>query len=192
MANDDEIWLMSENSFSRFSRSLLPSEDFLRECIEAEPLILSDLLIIGNEVVTKGHGWIDLLAVDGSGQVWIIELKKGPATRKIMDQLIGYAAWARSLDRTALDELFRDYTGRSFGEAFHQRFGRLFPDGELSRVVTIVAASIDEHAQCQLFELEASGFPVRAYCYDYLFAESVEALRLRRCNFNPHTPGCVA
>lgn len=188
-ADSDGLWLIGTNGLAPFARWLVPDEDFLRECIESEPRILSDLLVVGCEVMTSGHGFIDLLAVDSAGKVWIIELKKGPATRKIMDQVIGYAAWARSLDRNAISRIFADYTdGRSFEESFQDRFGQPFPDEVPGRVVAIVAASIDEHAQCQLYELETSGLPIQAYCYEHLFAASVEAVRLRRCSFKPHAP----
>ena len=186
----DGLWLMGENGFTPFERWLVPEEDFLRECIEAEPRILSDVLIVGCEVITSGHGYPDMLAVDGVGRVWVIELKKGPATRKIMDQVIGYAAWTRSLDRRALSRIFAQYTqGRSFEEAFQKRFGQPFPEGGVpGSVVSIVARSIDEHAQCQLYELEATGMQIQAYCYEYLFAGPVEAIRLRRVSFKTHAP----
>jgi hypothetical protein len=190
VADADGLWLIGHDGFTPFKRWLVPDEDFLQERIEAEPCILSDLLIVGREVLTDGHGFIDLLAVDAVGNVWVIELKKGAAPRKIMDQVIGYSAWARSLDLRALSRVFADYSeGESFDEAFQKRFGQPFPAGGVAgRVVAIVAASIDEHAHCQLYELEATGMQIQAYCYEYLFAGPVEAIRLRRASFTPHTP----
>jgi len=102
--------------------------------------------------------------------------------------IIGYASWVRSLDENDLKEVFEGYASNcTLGQAFQDRFGKPLPRRhEMGLVVAIVAASVDEHAHCQLRELELCGFPIRAYEYALVFASTVEALSVTRCAFEPH------
>ncbi|MFQ6061598.1 MAG: hypothetical protein ACE5J9_00255 [Methanosarcinales archaeon] len=95
-------------------------EEILRDIVKKYPEIIpleeidenfESLLIIGREFSLAGAGSIDLLAIDASGLITIIELKleRNTDIRKSIAQVIEYAAnlWEMSYD--VLDKKVQDY-----------------------------------------------------------------------------------
>lgn len=75
-------------------------EKTLEDWLQSNPHLLGDdILLIGRQVRT-GHGIIDLLAIDSQGNIVVIELKRGRATREVVAQLNSYLtiadAWTES------------------------------------------------------------------------------------------------
>ena len=72
----------------------------------------------------------DLLGVDDSGSLLILELKKGRAPREVVAQLLEYAAWANNLSDEAIKDIAtnylcssKDFQGKSFDEIYMDVFG---------------------------------------------------------------------
>ena len=72
----------------------------------------------------------DLLGVDDSGSLLILELKKGRAPREVVAQLLEYAAWANNLSDEAIKDIAtnylcssKDFQGKSFDEIYMEVFG---------------------------------------------------------------------
>lgn len=77
-------------------------EKALEDRLATTPSLLGDdLLLIGRQVRTA-HGVIDLLAIDGSGHLHIIELKRGRSSRKVVGQLNSYLTIARDWSESDL------------------------------------------------------------------------------------------
>ena len=75
----------------------LESESLLEEQITKDVSILSDhWLLIGRQVYTDFGKYIDLLAIDATGSIIIIELKKHKTPRDVVAQTIDYAAWVEN------------------------------------------------------------------------------------------------
>ena len=99
----------SDFEFTEFQR--LPfkadhEESVLEECLESNPdAILEDgeILIIGRQVRTDLGGFIDLLGVDRSGHVVVVELKRDRTPRDVVAQALEYASFAERLDAGALE-----------------------------------------------------------------------------------------
>lgn len=86
----------------------------LENWIEQNPsALVSDepLLVIGRQVQT-GDGIIDLLALDSDGATIVAELKRAPAQREALSQVIEYGAWVSSLDSDAIERVANEYLGR--------------------------------------------------------------------------------
>lgn len=114
--NTDKTEIIKPKSFEK--------EEILQEAVKKYPEIIpleeidenfDPLLIIGREFSLEAAGSIDLLAIDTSGLITIIEFKleKNTDIRKAVAQVIEYAAnlWEMSYD--VLDKKVQDYFNSS-------------------------------------------------------------------------------
>ncbi len=70
-----------------------------------------------------------LIGIDASGDLVIVELKKGKTPREVIAQILEYAAWSSQLEYNDLDNLARSYysndknnSGKSLKEIFQEVF----------------------------------------------------------------------
>jgi hypothetical protein len=68
-----------------------------RDHIHDETLLDQVLLVIGRQVQTDFGGLIDILCLDQSGDLVLIELKRGRTPRAVTAQLLDYASWVADL-----------------------------------------------------------------------------------------------
>lgn len=130
MAHQIRMWeVSSENSQGKpveISTNKIDLEKHLQKWLEADISILGhDLLVVGREVPTAFGGKIDLLCLDSSGGLVVVELKKGRTPREVAAQVLDYACWVRDLSYDAIVALFKDYDSStiSLKEAFDQKYG---------------------------------------------------------------------
>ena len=85
-----------------------PLEEFLEE---NPALIQKDMFIIGRQVTTADGKYIDLLGIDKSCSVIIIELKKDDKNqREVIAQILQYAEWIhRDVDSDELNQIAKKY-----------------------------------------------------------------------------------
>src|SRR5437660_7818129 len=82
----------------RVSATAIDSEAKLEAALVKDLSILSlQLMLIGRQVSTSYGKFIDMLAMNASGNLSIIELKKSRTPREVVAQLLDYASWAQSL-----------------------------------------------------------------------------------------------
>jgi hypothetical protein len=95
-------------------------EQKLESWVESNPHLVAGperFAVFGRQVRTAFGRIVDLLAVDESGAVVVIELKRGETPRQIIAQALEYAAWVDSLGVDELDAVAQRYTSRHGGEA---------------------------------------------------------------------------
>jgi hypothetical protein len=92
-------------------------------------IIGTDIMIIGRQVMTKS-GPIDLLGIDRSGNIVIIEIKRAGLPRETLAQAIDYASDVAEWTVERLSEICADYTKRTFEEAFVEAF----PDADMENL----------------------------------------------------------
>ena len=165
-------------------------EDYLERHL---PLHLSnlglDLLIIGRQTETATRGLIDLLAIDATGVIYIIELKLGRAHPAITAQLLAYR---RSIKRMTKEELIRVAARHplriDLSNAFQRRFGHPLPETvNESQVLIAIAASIHPQTAQSILELRERGYSVQAFRYIINSHElSLVPFRLEEQNLKPH------
>src|SRR5699024_191697 len=112
-------------------------ECYFESWLENSPSLLFDDEDDGNTVlwigrqVTANVGDVgkfpDLIGIDASGDLVIVELKKGKTPREVIAQILEYAAWGCKLDYNDLDDLARNYyandknnSGKSLKEIFRE------------------------------------------------------------------------
>lgn len=126
-----------------------------------------DLLIIGRQTETTTRGLIDLLAIDSTGVVYIIELKLRRAKPEITAQLLAYR---RSIKRITKDQLIllaaRYPLHIDLLDAFQRRFGHPLPETvNESQVLIVIADSMHRQTAQSLLELKDEGWMVEAFQY---------------------------
>jgi hypothetical protein len=131
-------------------------EDELEEWIAQSTDILGEkLLIIARQLPIPEVGRLDLLGMDASGKLVIIELKRAMAPREAVAQALDYASW---LNSTSEEEVFayanqylQGHNGdadRGLADAFENTFGTKLPELVCqNHRILLVAAGLDASAE---------------------------------------------
>ena len=115
-------------------------------------------MVIGRQVITKYGKRVDLLAIDASGTLYVIELKRDRTPREVVAQALDYGFWVRQLDDQAIADIYvRHNTGTSFAEAFQGFVAQSAPLSLNEWHQLIIVAS----------ELDASTERIVTYASDY-------------------------
>src|SRR5690554_6022849 len=106
--NKDKLIQYKEQDFKQEN-----IEEQLETWIENNPYCLLDekVLIIGRQVTTNLGSIVDLLALDKSGDLVVIELKRDSTPRDTVAQILEYTSFVEDLSYQQLEEIFIDYTG---------------------------------------------------------------------------------
>ena len=151
MAVQHGIWKIGDKP-QPLATVRLDSESLLEEQITRDVSILNaSWLLIGRQVYTDFGKYIDLLAIDASGSIIIIELKKHKTPRDVVAQAIDYASWVENLPSEKFVQIYADFAvknglpEKSFDEAFKAKFGVLPVEEDInsSHQMVIVAAELD-------------------------------------------------
>ena len=135
MSINQVIWKIGDK-VDQVKETKLVNEEELEVIIQKTPSVLNDgWLIIGRQVQTEYNQYIDLLAIDASGAIIIIELKKDKTPRDVIAQCLDYASWVKTLGATEISEIFNQYNLKylsgikSLDTAFYEHPGsiRQFP-----------------------------------------------------------------
>jgi hypothetical protein len=105
------IWRNDGTGWRLLAPTGFPDEKTLHDLVEQTPQILPlagapRLVVVGREVLL-GNGYVDLVAVETSGRLAIIEIKlsrNADARRAVVAQILAYAAYLKGLDAAMLDQ----------------------------------------------------------------------------------------
>ena len=127
------------------TRRALVKESLIEDWVAADPSLLGlDAMVIGRQVPTDHGKFIDLLALDASGALIIIELKKDRTPREIVAQVLDYASWVRTLTTPQIYERAERYLQTRLVTAFREKFGEAIPEQlNGSHSMLIVASELD-------------------------------------------------
>ncbi|GAB3596360.1 hypothetical protein CFAEC_04280 [Corynebacterium faecale] len=140
------LWRTEGNKLVRIEPTPVGLESQLEDFIESDPDMLGKkLLIIGRQVATAHGGFIDLLALDDTAAVHVIELKRDRTPRDVTAQTLDYGSWVSTLGREQIKTMFETYRpGHALEEAFDTTFNDTLPEEvNAEQVFTIVASHID-------------------------------------------------
>lgn len=111
------------------TRRALMKESLIEDWVAADPSLLGlDAMVIGRQVPTDHGKFNDLLALDASGAIIIIELKKDRTPREIVAQVLDYASWVRTLTTPQIYERAERYLQTRLVTAFREKFGEAIPE----------------------------------------------------------------
>ena len=142
------LWeITSERKLSEVPARYASLEQWIEDWLADDISVLDpSLLVIGRQVRTSFGGAIDLLCMDGDGNLVVVELKRGKSPRDVTSQALEYSSWVKDLDFDEINGIADSYSGiaGTLETAFREKFGSELPD-ELNQThrSVIVAESVD-------------------------------------------------
>jgi hypothetical protein len=115
------LWRVDGTQVQQVPPTAIASEERLEQIIEArlDILGLGNLFKVGRQVITDYGKRIDILAIDGQGDLHIVELKKDRTPREVVAQSLEYGFWVQDLSFEAIRELYaKHHQGDDFDSAF--------------------------------------------------------------------------
>lgn len=112
----NSIWRKDQGKWQLLAPSGFEDEDALHTLVEEAPQLLPlagtpNLTVVGREVVL-GTGYADLIAVEHSGRIVVIEVKlakNAESRRAIVAQILTYAAYLHGLSLSDLEQKLGSY-----------------------------------------------------------------------------------
>src|SRR5438132_78229 len=144
-----KLYKLSGDALVPVASGRLSNEEMIETWLARQPALLGlDVLIIGQQVVTDFGGRIDLLGINDSGDLAIIELKRDRTPREIIAQVLDYASWVAALKTREVHEIADRHLDRSLQLAFRERFEQPLPDSlNNNHTMVIVASAFDPSSQ---------------------------------------------
>lgn len=131
MGTEIKIWQIVNGKLTPIDMAL--RETGRTEPYDLEPWLVTnpqilgpDMAIIGRQVATRS-GPIDLLAIDNTGNLVIVELKRDQLPREALAQGIDYASNVAEWGIEKVSEVCTDYTGKTLMDFFAE----IFPDFDI-------------------------------------------------------------
>ncbi len=124
----------------------LSKESLIENWVANDPSLLGlDAVIIGRQVPTEHGKFIDLLALDRTGGLVIIELKKDRTPREIVAQVLDYASWIKTLTTPEIYRVAERYhEDKQLTSLFQEHFGDSIPERlNGTHSMLIVASELD-------------------------------------------------
>lgn len=168
MPIEHSIWKINKTP-SPLPVYTLDNEDELEEMLFKDLSILNDQwLLIGRQVQTSFNKYVDLLALDASGSLIIIELKKKRTARETVAQAIDYASWIETIDTSTIAEIYEKFCSKylnsdmNLNSAFLKKFGSNLDEDDLnsSHQIVIVASELDSSTERIVQYLSNSEVPI--------------------------------
>jgi len=168
------IWKVSKVP-EKLHLSSLKNENELEDMICQDMTILYEQwLPIGRQVVTAHGGKIDILAIDQSGNLVIIELKKNKTPREVITQAMDYASWVKTLDSSKIAGIYEKYSNRlntkfdSLDDALLDKFNTTFSEDEINQghQIVIVASELDPSTERIVLYLNEYDLPINTVFFN--------------------------
>lgn len=173
MPQEVRIWkILDRKNLKEIKKGKLDLEERIEDWLEQDISIISDdLLVVGKQVETDFGGVIDLLCLERSGDVVILELKRQKTPREITAQVLDYASWIKDLSNEKITDIANNYLGDRvpLKEAFGNKFGFELPEilNEHHKML-IVASEIDGSTERIIKYLsDTYGASINATTFEY-------------------------
>ena len=159
------LWeITADRKLSEIPSRYTSLEQWIEDWLADDVSVLDpSLLVIGRQVRTSFGGAIDLLCMDGEGNLVVVELKRGQTPRDVTSQALEYSSWVKDLKYEEITGIAGSYLGGSgsLGTAFQNKFGSELPD-ELNQGhrTLIVAESVDASTDRIVGYLAEMGVPI--------------------------------
>jgi hypothetical protein len=151
MPEEVRIWQVDKGDMlTEIQPSKLDLEARIEKWISSDITVLSpDLLVIGEQVETASGNFVDLLCIDGSGALVVVELKRDKTPREVTAQALDYASWVKDLGTEEIDRIAsRFLKGGALKAAFQAKFGNELPEViNEHHAMRVVASEIDDSTE---------------------------------------------
>ncbi|MGW5075804.1 hypothetical protein [Rhodococcus sp. NPDC004095] len=125
-------------------------------------------------MTTTYGGRVDLLGIDASGGLHLLELKRDRTPRDVVAQVLDYGSWVQGLSDSDVRDIFDTYRRGSVDIGFDEAFAKAFGVSSVpdilneTHTLTVVASSMDDSTE-RLVTYLASGYdvPINVLFFDY-------------------------
>ena len=171
-----KIWeVIVDGSLKAIPNTQISLEEQLETWIAQDITIIStDYMVIGRQVITDFGGVIDLLCLDSSGDIVVVELKRGKTPREVTAQALDYASWVTDLSHQRITEIANDYLAENnpLETAFRVAFGDELPETlNEGHSILIVAESMDSSTERIVKYLSAQGIRINVLTVQHFAGE---------------------
>ena len=159
-------------------------EEDLESLLETNPdaILEEELMIIGIQIVTNLNTSLDLLGLDRTGNVAVLELKRDKTPRDTIAQALEYASYIEQLGYNELEEIYQKYTDNqepSLSDQHRTFFG--LDDGETvnynkEQHLIVIGSDITREIIQQAIYLNRKGISTTCVEFKYFETESGEIL----------------
>ena len=179
MSLETGFWRIQNNKPTRIQPTAIDYERRLEEVLQSDCSIVSEprkWLVVGRQVPTDHGGYIDLLALDESGTVIVLELKRDRTDREAVSQVLDYASWVQELGYEDIASIYLAYQAKwlsgstaSLQDAFKAYFGVEIPEEiNSSHEMVIVATDLHPESERVVRYLQGNyGVPVNAVFFSF-------------------------
>jgi hypothetical protein len=176
MPEEVRVWQVDRTDvLTEVKRSRLNLEARIEKWIIGDVSLLKpELLIIGEQVATSSGNFIDLLCIDSSGNLVIVELKRDKTPREVTAQALDYASWVKELDLEGINTIAKGYLkGQTLAVAFQSKFGGEIPEVlNEHHAMLVVASEIDDSTERIIRYLsETYGVDINAVRFQFFQAQ---------------------
>lgn len=166
------LWRVDGGKVEAVRPAVLDAEERLEDLVEKriDILGLGDLLIVGRQVITAFGKRIDLLAIDGQGDVYVLELKKDKTPREVVAQALEYGFWITGLSYDDIAGLYAKHNeGDDFASAFSTHFEVDVPESiNAAHELVVVASGMDRSTEQIVEYVRGYGVPINVLFFEYL------------------------
>lgn len=173
MATEIRIREISENKLTPIEDTSLVGqhqESELETWITKSPSILGDdLLIIDRQRDIPGVGVIDLLCIDATGKLAVVELKRDKSAREAVAQALDYASWLNDAKPEEIFAFSKEYLRSELTEVFEKQFRVEMPDlVPQNHKIVLIASRLDASAERIIEYLrERHGMEFNVFLFQY-------------------------
>ena len=175
MPTDVKLWEIVEDTLKPVASDSFASNNLetqLEKWIaDGDSSILGDrVLIIARQLLIPGVGRLDLLGIDQSGALVVIELKRDRTPREAVAQALDYASWLSLADESQISDWAELYLKKSLSGSFCDYFEvDEFPELSCQRHrVLLVAPRLDTSAERIITYLaDQYGVEINAIFFQY-------------------------
>lgn len=159
------LWeITPERTLSEISPRSSGLEQWLEDWLASDISVVDPgLMVIGRQMRTAFGGVIDLLCVEMSGDLVVVEIKSGKTPREVTAQALDYSSWVKDLEFDEVVTIADRYLGGSgsFGAAFRERFEADLPEQlNQGHRCLVVADSMDPSTVRIVRYLAGLGVPI--------------------------------
>lgn len=188
MGLETGFWRIENDKPQRIVSTAIDYEKRLETVLEADISIVSEprkWMVVGRQVPTDHGGYIDLLALDETGTLVVLELKRDKSDREVVSQALDYASWVQELEYEGVASIFAAYqdkwhsgSTKSLQDAFKDFFGVDIPeDVNSSHEMVIVATDLHAESERVVRYLKANyEVPINAVFFKFFVDGEAEYL----------------